>query len=57
VESLRNGTKGSEAALCHRKSEGEVEKGLANPWKRKNITKKAHAGRRQETNGKSHLAI
>jgi hypothetical protein len=36
-------------ALCPRKTEGGLEKDLANLWSRKKITKKAHAGRGQET--------
>jgi hypothetical protein len=36
-------------SLCQRKTEGGLEKGLENLWSRKKITKKAHAGRRQET--------
>jgi hypothetical protein len=34
--------------MCQRKIEGGQEKGLANLWSRKRITKKAHAGRGQE---------
>jgi len=32
-----------------KKTTGGLENGLANPWKRKNITKKAHADRGLET--------
>ena len=35
-------------SFCQRKTEGGQEKGLANLWSRKKITKKAHAGRGQE---------
>jgi len=35
--------------LCRRKTGGGLEKGLANLWSRKSITKKACAGRGQET--------
>jgi hypothetical protein len=35
--------------LCHEKTEGGLEKGLANMWSGKRITKRAHAGRWQET--------
>jgi hypothetical protein len=35
--------------LCQRKTEGEPKKGLANLWRGKKITKKAHAGRGQTT--------
>jgi hypothetical protein len=34
---------------AERKTGGGLEKGLANLWSRKRITKKAHAGRGQET--------
>jgi hypothetical protein len=37
------------APLCRRKTESGLENGLANLWKRKNITKKPHACRGQET--------
>jgi hypothetical protein len=36
-------------SFCQRKTEGGLEKGLANPWSRKKITKKAHTGCGQET--------
>jgi hypothetical protein len=36
-------------SLCQRKTEGGLEKWLANLWSRKKITKEAHAGRGQET--------
>jgi hypothetical protein len=35
--------------LCLRKTEGGPEKGLVNPWSRKKIMKKPHAGRGLET--------
>jgi hypothetical protein len=41
--------KASEHPLCQRKTEGGLEYRLANPWSRKKVTKKAHAGRGQET--------
>jgi hypothetical protein len=47
--------KASEHPLCTRKTTGELEIGLANLWRRKRITKKAHAGRGQEPNAKCHL--
>jgi len=40
--------KASEHPTCQRKTEGGLEKGLANLWSRKKITKKAHAGRGHE---------
>jgi hypothetical protein len=36
-------------SLYLRKAEGGLEKGLANRWSRKRITKKAHAGRGKES--------
>jgi hypothetical protein len=36
-------------SLWQRKTEGDWKKGLANMWGGKKITKKAHAGRGQET--------
>jgi hypothetical protein len=41
--------KGNGTPLCQRKTEGGLKNGLANPWKSKNVTKKTHAGRGQET--------
>jgi hypothetical protein len=35
-------------SLCQRKTEGGLEKELANRWNRKRITKKSHTGRGQE---------
>jgi hypothetical protein len=40
--------KASEPPLCQRKAEGGLENGLANLWRRKRITKRAHAVREQE---------
>jgi hypothetical protein len=37
------------APFARKKTEGGLEKGLANLWSRKRIMKKAHAGRGQET--------
>jgi len=39
----------TKSSLCQRKTEGGPGKGLANLWSRKRITKKACAGRGQET--------
>jgi hypothetical protein len=36
-------------SLCQRKTEGGLEKGLANLWRKINIKKKARAFRGQET--------
>jgi len=41
--------KASGHPLCQRKTEVGPENGLANLWGRRKITKKAHAGRGQET--------
>jgi hypothetical protein len=41
--------KGIETALCQRITGTDWKKVLANGWNRKKITKKAHAGRGQET--------
>jgi hypothetical protein len=39
----------TKSPLCQEKTEGGLEKGLANRRSRKKFTKKAHAGRGQET--------
>jgi hypothetical protein len=39
----------TERSFCQRITEGGLEEGLANLWSRKRITKKAYAGRGQET--------
>ena len=41
--------------LCQRKTEGGLEKGLANLWSRKKITKKAHVVVGKKPNGKCQL--
>jgi hypothetical protein len=41
--------KASKHPLCQRKIEDGLQKGLANLWRGKKITKKAHAGRGQDT--------
>jgi hypothetical protein len=41
--------KATKHPLCQRKAVGGQEKGLANLWSRKKITKKAHGGRGQES--------
>ncbi|HEV2453010.1 MAG TPA: hypothetical protein VGY98_02035, partial [Verrucomicrobiae bacterium] len=56
-KSVRKGTNVKEALPLPEKNGVRTEKrtgnGLANLWSRKKITKKAHAGHGQETNGKS----
>jgi len=48
-KSVRKGTNGNEALLLPEKNRERTEKGLANLWSRRKITKQAHAGRGQET--------
>ena len=54
---MRKGTNVNEAPPLPEKTEGGLEKGLANLWSRKKITKKAHAGRGQETKWEISIII
>ena len=56
-KSVWKGANRSEAPPVPEKTEGGLETGLANLWSRKRITKKAYAGRGQETKWEMSIII